>query len=89
LLDKPAIEFNFCFAQGDYKSALGKLWALAEEGVQEGNRNMRFWGMASDMVAAGFDPEVVHGLLSFINHKQVSPLPDEEMRAIVLSAGRR
>jgi hypothetical protein len=88
LVDKPAVEFNFNIAEGDYKAALGRLWSLAEEGVQEGSRNVKFWAVAKDLLLSGFDPGAVLSMLSFINDKQLEPLPEEEMVAIVSSAGR-
>ena len=90
LLEKPPIEFSFSFGgDGDYKTALGKLWSLAEEGLEEGARNNRMWNVASSLVNAGFELDAVFSFLSTVNNNQISPLSEDELKQVVGSAGRK
>jgi hypothetical protein len=89
LLDRPKQEVVFSFGEkSDYKSALGRLWSFAEQGVSDGERNNRFWQMATELIQAGFDVETVRGVLSHINNMQSSPLNDREFNITISSAGR-
>jgi hypothetical protein len=92
LLDKPEPTFTFRdTSDSDYKSALGSLWAFAEQGIMEGERNNKFWQMASTLSTAGFDLETVRGILHVINNGQDSPLDTIELNLAINSAakGRR
>jgi hypothetical protein len=90
LVEKPKVEFSFGGGgDGDYKSALGRLWSLAEEGLQEGSRNNKIWSISAALVDAGFELDAVKSFISHINSKQVAPLDEEELSLAVLSAGKK
>ncbi len=89
LVEKPKVEVTFSFGEtGDYKSALGELWSFAEVGVEDGERNNKFWRIAASLITAGFDVESVRGILGHINSKQKNPLDDREFNTTISSAGR-
>lgn len=90
ILQKPVVEFNFSAVEGgSVKVALARLWALAEEGLVEGERNNKIWQVASSLIEAGFEFETVHGIMSTLNDKSSNPLETEELTRTVVSAGRR
>jgi hypothetical protein len=90
IIAKPLVEFSFCLpTEGDYKAALARLWSLAEEGLEEGQRNKKIWQTASSLITAGFDVEATFLFMLHINNQQPQPLEEEEVKQAVLSAGRR
>ena len=89
LLEKPAPMFTFRdTTDSDYKAALGSLWAFAEQGIMEGERNNKFWQMASTLSNAGFDVETIRGILHVINNGQDSPLDAVELNLAISSAAK-
>lgn len=88
VLDKPEPTFAFRDSEGGYKEALGALWSFAEQGVLEGERNNRFWSMASTLINGGFDVETVRGILHTVNRYQDAPLDTIELNAAINSASK-
>lgn len=89
LIKKPPVTFSFKGEEeGDYKTALAKLWSLSVEGLQEGERNKKIWQISSELLRAGFNIDAVFHFILHINNKQIEPLDEAEVRAAVISAGR-
>jgi hypothetical protein len=88
LVEKPSPVFAFQEAE-DYKGALGALWSFAEQGVSNGERNNKFWQIASKLINAGFDPDSVRGFLSVVNENQKEPLDEVELNLTINSAAKK
>jgi hypothetical protein len=90
LKEKPKVEFTFqSDEEGDVGAALGRLWSLGTVGAEEGSRNTTVWGVAVDLINAGFEADAVVSFLQTINSTWSAPLPEEEVELAVRSAIRK
>lgn len=90
LEEKPPIDFNFkVTSTEEIPNALGRLWELGASKASEGQRHMKIWQTATDLLKAGFDSNSVLGMVSHINSHWPDPLTDEEVGMAVSQAARR
>lgn len=86
---KDGPKFDFSGIEGSIEAALLNLLNLKTNPPLNGNRHMRTWQTAMDLLKAGFDIAAIGQFLLVINEQWPEPQPEDEILAAVEQAARR